>query len=122
MKIKRMDRNGQFDADPRITRQSDLASLLQRMYGAVDKALTSLEDEKKMGPREINSLVSLAKVLPLLEQAEMARETKISGKSLKDMSSNELRKLAGKVLTRTAEKAMDDDGTEQTLEDDSEDA
>ena len=109
MKIRRLSGHDQFDDGAQVTRQSDLASLLQRMYGAVDKALRALEDEEKMGAREINSLVSLAKVLPLLEQAEMARETKISGKALKDMSSTELRKLAGKVLTKTAEKATEEE-------------
>lgn len=83
---------------PTVVRVTDLATLIQRFYSLVERALNELESGDELGPREINAMVSLAKTLPLLEQAELARDTKVNEKSIKDLSNQELKKLAGRIL------------------------
>lgn len=105
MKIIRRDKYGQLVEVPEVLEPvEDLPALIERMYRIVGRSLRELEKVPELGSKEINALVSLGKLLPMLEQAELTRQTKINRKSVKDLSHTELKKLATRVLRADAKR------------------
>lgn len=89
----------------------DLNDIIDRLYSLVDKAMQPLEkSDAKLGPREIGSLVNLAKMLPMLEEAEIRKRTPLGSKTLKDMSTKELESMAKRFLRAPTRESEDEDG------------
>ena len=108
--LETRDSNGQLIRPTVLPRSTDLASLIQRFQDQVASVMSDLEAASDLSvEKKAATLKTLASVLPLLEQAELARETKVGAKNIKDLTSNELKKLASGILAKSGAPAEEDE-------------
>lgn len=101
--LETRDANGQIIRPTLLPRSTDLASLIQRFQDQVASVMTDLEASTDLSvEKKAATLKTLASTLPMLEQAELARETRIGKKNIKDLTSGELKKLAAGILAESA--------------------
>lgn len=95
------DANGQVIQPTLVPAPTDLASIKQRFMNLVGSAVSELETDSDLTvDKKANAIKTLAAVIPLLEQAELAQQTRIDKKNVKDLTYDELKQLASNVLTQ----------------------
>ena len=93
------DANGQLKRPTILPKAADLATLIQRFQNQAAAIMDKLEEDDELSiEKKANTLKTLAGILPMLEQAELARETRVGKKNVKDLTSAELKKLASGIL------------------------
>lgn len=115
---------------PAIRRVTEYSRIVQNFYELTDKAITQLSEFEELGVKEIAAIAQLAKTLPLLERAEQSRKKRFGVKDIKELSTEELKRLVGHMdkqlysakqeeETRQADGVREDSGEplDESLED-----
>lgn len=88
------------DSITRAAEGRNFADILSDLYTQTDRLLAEISTSSEPALKRAEALKSIAKILPLLQQAERNARTRIKGKALEDLTDDELARLASRLPRR----------------------
>lgn len=105
MKIKRADGSWadkttqQLVPEPVRREKTDIPTIIERYISLVGRAVKEVEAKPELQSKDINSIAALGKTIAMLQAVEQVRMANVNGKSVKELTNEELRQLAGRVIS-----------------------